>query len=219
MKAMTLAAWKWIVIAVLVAAVGGLLLFGLGRKRGTRTYRWRMAMWTLALSLMGGIGLISLGATMSGCELPGTSQCYAAVPPGDLLQEQTVQPDAQADLLPPPDMQVTCYAPRPPDWTEQDVRADQKEEDIPVMCYEPIMDVKPDGNTVEPDGTTIQPDLGPTCYLVALDMVDEGTATPDVQVTCYAPLPPDWTEQDVKTDSKEEDVQIMCYDPLPPDVK
>jgi hypothetical protein len=215
MKAMTVAAWKWILIAALVAAVGGLLLFGLGRKRGTRTYRWRMAMWTLALSLMGGLGFISLGASMAGCEPPGTSQCYAAVPPGDMIApDSTTQPDGMVtcyeplvDLIPQPDNQVMCYAPRPPDI---DVNT---QPDTQVMCYEPIIDVKE-------DATSIQPDMVQTCYLVALDVEAPDTGVPDVQVTCYAPLPPDWTEQqDAKEDQAAEDIPLMCYDPLPPDVK
>ncbi|MBM4355647.1 MAG: hypothetical protein FJ109_17970 [Deltaproteobacteria bacterium] len=214
MKAMTVAAWKWIVVAALVAAVGLLLLFGFGRKRGTRTYRWRMAMWTLALSLMGGIGLISLGATMSGCDKESQPSCYAAVPPDTLGQDVKVNPDAQVtcyeppwDAIVAPDVPVLCYAPRPPD-TEVTT-----EPDTPVMCYEPILDVKP-------DGTTVEPEMVQTCYLIAIDALPQDADEPDMQVTCYAPVLPDWIEQDVKPEQKEEDIQIMCYDPaLPEDTK
>jgi hypothetical protein len=161
-----------------------------------------MAMWTLALSLIGGVGLISMGTTMSGCDETSSKNsnngdvsgkddasgeafvtcyqdswrepdlpvmCYKEVPQLD------VQDAASTDWM------VTCYAPRPPDVEVA------PQPDIQVTCYDPIpVDVKQDTSAVTPD-------VGPTCYLVAIDVQpQQDVEQPEaIQPTCYAPLPPD----------------------------
>jgi hypothetical protein len=69
-----------LVVGVLVLLVGLLLLLRVGRNRGTRAYRWRMALWRTALGLAGGtflflgaLGLISCRDSGKG-EQPSTKE-------------------------------------------------------------------------------------------------------------------------------------------------
>jgi hypothetical protein len=219
MKTMAVAAWKYVLVGGLLVAIGILLATGAGRRRGTRAYRWRLAMWTLVLSLIGGAGFV-----VTGCDKPedkkadaGRVECYAAMP-----DDLTVQPDERVmcyermpDLVDPPDQMILCYAPLPPDNLDQP--------DEMVMCYEPILDV------------TTTPDYGqPTCYAPLppdnIDQPDEmimcyDPAILDVvspedvpQPTCYKPMAPDtWEEPD---QHEKEDVPMpTCYMPPPPDDK
>jgi hypothetical protein len=46
---------RWILAGLVLVVVGLLVVTGLGKKRGTRLYRWRVGLWVVALALMGGV--------------------------------------------------------------------------------------------------------------------------------------------------------------------
>jgi hypothetical protein len=211
MKEMLLAAWKWVVIAAVLGAVGFFILFGLGKKRGTRAYRLRVALWTLALGLMGGGALLTTAACDKG--------------------EKEKEEDAQKV----PDFQGTCYA-APMDYfaqpDEKDARAvpDSQDEELLIECYAPIMDVrgndaaetpeitvtcyKPAPDIVTKDGN-VQPDQIIMCYEPVLDAKPQ----PDIMITCYDSIPPDVKPQlvDVQEQPDAADKADMpmptCYAP------
>jgi len=200
MKEIAVSAWKWILVSVLLLSIGVLLAVGLGRKRGSTSYRWRMALWTAALTLLGGGMMI----TAAGCDKEKEEPtCYKPAME-DVLDIQGEDGRIFCYAPEQPDALIECYAPLPPDIH------DAKQPDVQVMCYE-----APEDYFTNPQDTVQQPDEMIMCYEPVFDAY---TPPEDVQVTCYAPLPPDMTEhQDVVA---EEDVPIMCYDPaLPEDVK
>ena len=49
---------KWLIVAGILAILGVLLVTGLGRRRGSRFYRWRLAMWSTLIALIGGGALL-----------------------------------------------------------------------------------------------------------------------------------------------------------------
>jgi len=193
MKTMAVAAWKWILVGVLVAIIGVLLVVG-GRKRGTRLYRLRMSLWTTVLALLGG-GMLLVGCPAD--KNDDTATCYKDVGIQDVSDAVPVdQPDAQMlcyapDMSRPDEPRSTCY---------MDIQiSDTGDSDGVLMCYWPEPDVK---------------EAGPTCY--AIDVV-----TPpgeDIQPTCYKPLPPDAVTDAV--DAGQPDVPgPTCYaPPFPEDV-
>ncbi len=64
---------KWLVVGALVVLVGLLLLLRVGRTRGTRAYRWRMALWRTALGLAGGTFLFLGALGLSSCKEEGVA--------------------------------------------------------------------------------------------------------------------------------------------------
>jgi hypothetical protein len=239
MKTMAVAAWKWILVGVLVAIIGVLLVVG-GRKRGTRLYRLRMSLWTTVLALLGG-GMLLVGcpadkgdgskdATDTATQ-DEQRMCYADIQ----QQPDEMGPTCYIDMggvdgteLPPP----TCYAidavTPPPDAQEVSVMcykdAGALEEVVPT-CYKPL---PPDAvsDAVSDTVDVGQPDVpGPTCYAppfpqdAVTDAVDAGQ--PDVPgPTCYAPpFPEDVSDQEAQEEVvPQPDVPgPTCYMPPPPE--
>jgi len=207
MKEYALSMWKWILISGLLLAVGVLLLLGMGRKRGTRTYRWRMALWSLALTLLGGGVILSAGCAGEGREKTGSDTlqptCYAmridavVTPDGEdqpdfrvscyaMRIDAVVTPDGENQ----PDFGVSCYVADIPRRKPEEVRV-MCYEDVQVMCYEPVFDA---GSKPDVEGK------------------DEYHPPTDITVTCYAPLLPDAFEGEDQVGQKE-DIPVMCYDP------
>lgn len=158
MKDVALAAWKWIAIGLLVGIAGGMLVLGVGLRRGTRTYRWRVALWALALSLLGAGGI-----TVAGCENPLKPEpmCYDPV---QILPDTEGQdlPDSGGQSLDVQDEStgsedlMTCYKPGPDLSPPADTSL---EPDVVIMCYE---DVPPDLLPQPEDGGPA--DLPEMCY-------------------------------------------------------
>ncbi len=71
-----------------------MMLVGLGRRRGTRPYRFRLALWALVLGLGGAAG------TTAGCSQIGCVECYA--PPLEDVEieqeEDAGDPDPASDV-------------------------------------------------------------------------------------------------------------------------
>ena len=80
MRDLLTAAPKWMLGAAAIVALGLLILFATGRRRGSRAYRWRMALWGFVIGL--------LGSTPSCVDPPGqppdpgepTESCYGFAP-------------------------------------------------------------------------------------------------------------------------------------------
>ena len=190
MKENVITAGKWIVAGALLLAVGFFVVTGVGRKRGTRAYRTRIALWTILLGLVGGGGALMV----SSCDPPAS--CYKPV------MNDTGGDVEAADKKSIDYGQPTCYAPRiDPDYSapQLDVKPEAgfPLEDATVTCYLPR--IEPDYVAPEPDANDVsEPDYG--------------------QPMCYAPrLDPDIEPQ--KETKEEPEVFIQCYDGLPPDVK
>ena len=113
MKDVALAGGRWILAGVLLAVVGVLLALPLGRRRGTRLYRWRLALWALALGLVA-------GGALSGCS-PKSTQTNT----GTAVPDDAVQPSGNDANVPPPG--VKCYDRALPDPPPP-----------PPTCYEPV---------------------------------------------------------------------------------
>ncbi|MBM4355648.1 MAG: hypothetical protein FJ109_17975 [Deltaproteobacteria bacterium] len=196
MKTMAVAAWKWILIGALVAAIGILLVVG-GRRRGTRLYRLRMSLWATVLALLGG------GMLMVGCPAEKDDNTATSYKDADIQDAQDV---CYAEIGGQSDGQVLCYAPdmsRPDEEARVtcyvDIQVQETKNEVPLTCYAiDVVTPPPDAQEVQvmyyEDVSGIE-DLVPTCYKplppdALTDMVDAGQ--PDVPgPTCYAPPPPD----------------------------
>ncbi len=71
MKIFVAANGRWFLVGLVLLAVGLLVATGLGQRRGTRCYRWRLGLWVLALSLMGAGGVAGCKGSAPGSEKPG----------------------------------------------------------------------------------------------------------------------------------------------------
>jgi len=204
MKENFLGLGKWIVVGTVLVAIGCLLAVGMGRKRGTRSYRWRMAMWSLVIGLVGGGAIF-----VSSCSSIGKPMCYDPIAPpmedtGTGGDDFTAPDAAPQDTPQEEEQRVLCYAPRLPDEVEQppadavmcyfQVPPDTVDEpDLPVLCYAEML---PDVTTDPPD-TADEPDVFVTCYKMIPDIVGEDQETPDAQH---------------KTDATQLDPDMMmCY--------
>jgi hypothetical protein len=203
MKEFLITFWRWIAVGALLLAVGAMLTVGLGRRRGTRTYRWRMALWTLALALMGGTVF-----TVASCDSSGRDfvMCYKDTASMDAEQPaDTGNPDVPAlcyaaDVEQPPDVPVLCYLPDIGPQPDVGTVEDSAVPDVPILCYAPRL-----------------PDAVVMCYedVSAIDTVED-SGQQDVLILCYEPLPPDAVEAPdaaENPDSKDEtlDIPPMCY--------
>jgi hypothetical protein len=54
-KSFVAANGRWVLAGLVLVVVGLLVVTGLGKRRGTRLYRWRVGLWVVALGLMGGV--------------------------------------------------------------------------------------------------------------------------------------------------------------------
>jgi len=173
---------RWLVVGAALAAIAVLVVLGLGRTRGSRTYRWRMALWTLVIGLTGGTIFWA-----GGCDTFRKPMCYDPVQyPEDVVDAEGPRGDTgnQSDEF------VYCYAPDEPDrWVEPrptcylpDI-SDVPRPDEPdarampdlVMCYADVQ--SPDLEGEPPDAAPA--DSGEsgevliTCYKMVPDMVED----------------------------------------------
>ena len=148
MRELGFEAWKWIAAGVLMGVLTVMMVLGLGAKRGTLLFRFRLSLWMLVMGLGGaaaGTGCDSQGLT--GTPTPdGLSDptCYAPVDAGtepDALSDPGMEADA-----PDPDM-VTCYSPPwdPPPEPIPDGSTDPSVEEEDAGDPDPASDV-PDGS-------------------------------------------------------------------------
>jgi outer membrane biosynthesis protein TonB len=117
MKDVTITAATWILVAVLLAAIGLLIVTGLGRTRRSPLYRLRMSLWSAALAVAAGAGIV-LGAGCAqrggvpdgapaapdarGVEAAAETPASPSIPDGfaeedaedDAIGEATAKPDA-----------------------------------------------------------------------------------------------------------------------------
>jgi hypothetical protein len=204
MKEYMMTSGKWFAIGGLVALVGLMMAVGLGRKRGTKAYRWRVAMWALALTLLGGSTVL----TTSGCD--GLVMCYDPVQT-DLGSDKE---DVTSELPP-----VACYA--------ADI-GPMDSEPTDMMCYLPDL-----GQPDQPQPTCyaeMPPDVTPDpqsedVQKIQPDVIDEANETPDAiqmsdMMTCYLVADIGLPEKDVSGEDKDlhdqdgkvkEDIPPMCY--------
>ena len=189
---------RWVVAGILLLAIGVLMITGMGRKRGTRSYRWRMAMWAMLLGFTGAAPLAMMGCDdekKDDSEEEYREGCY------------TVGIDAVEDVgQPRPEIQVTCYEPLP-----EEVRGTCYLVDMPDVCYvaPPEQDVYEAcyGHMEEydihpqPDIPKPPEDIMVTCYVPALDVQPQDVPP----VMCYDPA--------IDVQPQEDIPPVMCYDP------
>jgi hypothetical protein len=203
MKDVAFSMWKWIAVAVLAGAVGIMLLLGLGRRRGTRTYRWRMSLWALALSLLGGSAMVG-----TGCDemFEAKSACYITVDIVDAGSEPDSKPDATLQ-----EVQATCYK----QWVPEDmVPQPDAGPDIQVLCYGPMPSDITNQPDSQPNDTQAPPDAIIMCYdPMPPDIESEpppDVVEPDVQIMCYEDIPTDIKEHP-KDVPDYPDLVMTCY--------
>ena len=178
---------RWVVAGILLLAIGVLMITGMGRKRGTRSYRWRVALWAMLLGFTGAAPLVMMGCDDEKKDKSEDVQptCYAVEFDGWEDPD-----DATTD---PPDQQVLCYAPRPEELvTCYKDAAIQPWPDIQPTCYKPL---PPDVVVMCYEDASALPDLQPPpediivmCYEAALDVTPQQDVPP---IMCYAEAPSD----------------------------
>ena len=98
---------RWIPAGLALLLLGLFCLFGLGRKRGTHLYRTRLALWAMAVALIG----TSLGAMTPGATPPAQAELASPV-----FDQESGAVDAVADQAEQEDYLVSCYCTvAPPD--------------------------------------------------------------------------------------------------------
>lgn len=102
---------KWLLSGLLLLSIAILMLFGLGCKRGTSTYRWRMALWTAALALLGTVSL-STGCTPPTCYKPMPPHTFEQ-PPQPPPKEPVAQPPTKPEPEPVPEVMCCRELPQP----------------------------------------------------------------------------------------------------------
>jgi hypothetical protein len=190
MKTIAIGFGKWIVLGVIFAAIGLLMALPAGRRRGTRTYGWRIALWAFAITVMAGAPVL----------FSASNEAMAAVSQADEYE------DGEADKPQPkcykPIMRKTCYVP---------VRTCYAPMPEPPDPPPPPDDDDDDGDDDGKDGKTVEPGPGipdppVMCY------------KPMPMPTCYEPMPPDpdpdpepklVPESEPEPDS--DDPSISCY--------
>lgn len=88
--------WKLGMAALVLLMVGVFTILRIGSNRGTRAYRTRMALWAMAVGLLGGGAVVSSAASAS-------AETYAPLP----ADEADI--NASPDASPEDDMMVSCY--------------------------------------------------------------------------------------------------------------
>jgi hypothetical protein len=166
MKSFVAANGRWFLAGLVLVAVGLLVVTGLGQRRGTRWYRWRVGLWVLALSLMGAGGV-------AGCKgsVPGTEEPGGAAPK---VAGEKLNPGAKANA--------------PEGLTG---KADDGEEESLVMCYQQVM-VEPEGTARNPVDVEAESPPVMMCYETVPigpegEVEPEGTARNPVDVEAAPP--------------------------------
>lgn len=174
MKIAALSFGRWILLGAILFAVGILTVFG-ARRRGSKTYGWRIALWALALSMMGG------GAVMASPQTKG--------PDAAAIDNTGAAEFGEADEILPKCAQPmpTCYKPQPPKMCYRTLPPTEPPEDPPPVPPEDgdPDDDKNDGDKDEGVGDVPKPPVVmPSCYEAMPD-----PPPPPIQPTCYAPMP------------------------------
>ena len=176
MKTAALSFGRWIFLGAILFVIGALTVIGAGRNRGSKPYTWRIALWAMALSLMGGGAVMAAPQVKSPDGAAVDSSEAASFSDGDEIAPKCYKPMPTCyKPMPPP----KCYAQLPPD-------------DPP-----PPDDDKPDGDEDgDKDGTEgDKPEpIMPTCYEAMPEPPPPPPPTcyaPMPEPTCYSQLPPD----------------------------
>ncbi len=179
MKTAALSFGRWIFLGAILFAIGLLTLVGAGRRRGTKSYGWRIALWAFALSMMGG------GVVLAAPQVKS--------PDGAAIDNTGAADFGQGDEIAP-----KCYKPMP---------VEDEPEPPPALCYRALPDPEPpddpptdppedDGD--DPGDDPPPPDVTPTCYMPMIAPPPPPPPTcyaPMPMPTCYEPMPPDPTEE------------------------
>jgi NADH:ubiquinone oxidoreductase subunit K len=194
MKTTAITFSRWIVLGAILATIGILTL--IARRRGSRLYGWRIALWALALSLMGSGSLLAAPASS------GKGSTTVAIDNTGAAETSADDEIAPKCYKPMP----TCYKPLPPppppeedpDGDKDDDKGDDKDgddadgpkpDDPVILCYEPMP------SCYEPIAPEPPPVVQPTCYAPMPE--PPPPPPPEPQPTCYAPMPvpPDAPEE------------------------
>ena len=193
MKVHLWTAGRWVALAGIFIAIGALMAVGSGRRRGTKAYGWRIALWGLAVALMSG-GALLVSQAQAGKKPPSKTiavdgekvshdepraKCYDPMPPPKCYKPLP-PPEEDPEEVKPPDPPPTCYAPMP-------------------TCYEPM-----------PPEPPTPPEVQPTCYEAMPPEPPPEPPPPEIP-TCYAPMPPPDPGPDESKTEAPEDPQMLCY--------
>ncbi len=164
MKTAALSFGRWIFLGGILFTIGILTVVGAGRRRGSKSYGWRIALWALALSMMGGGTLMAAPQAKNPDSTAIDTTDAAEFSAGDEIMPKCYKP------------MPTCYKPMPPPPPPPDTP--QPDGDKP--------DGSDDGdNTDDAAGDKpTPPEVMPTCY----EAVPEPPPPPPP--TCYAPMEP-----------------------------
>ncbi len=106
MKELIFTAAKWVAAIGILTVIGVMMIMRLGRKRGTRSCRCRVAMWGVVVSLVG----TALSGTSCVPLFVDTESCYGFCPADDISDKYldvedallTVPSEKKADIGYPP---------------------------------------------------------------------------------------------------------------------
>ncbi len=178
MKTAALSFGRWIFLGAILFTIGALTLFGSGRRRGCKPYAWRIALWAMALSLMGG------GAVMAAPQVKS--------PDGAAVDSSGAASFSDGDEIAPKcyKSMPTCYKPMPPPRCYSQLP--------PEEPPEPDND-DPDGDKDDGDNDKPKPpEIMPTCYGPMPEPPPPPPPTcygPMPETMCYSQLPPDLPEE------------------------
>jgi hypothetical protein len=178
MKDVIAGAGRWTFVGLVLLLVAAMVAVGLGKKRGTRLYAWRMALYAVALTLLGG------APTQVRADEPKKT---GDVPPGAMKScYDMAMPDPEE--TPEVEEPKTIYGPPPAPDPEPEPDPDDVEP-MPT-CYKPMPPLPPEPPTpVAP--TRPQDDSETLCYRSLPDDEDDKDVKDDAPVpTCYEPMPP-----------------------------
>ena len=211
MKEHMLSVGKWLVVGGLLLVVGVFVAFGLGRTRGTRSYRWRVSLWTALVGLMAGGALLVSGCPRSEPSADPADATGDKTGPGGTIR-------GPGDGIPPYTNEA-CYGHEDYDWSPQppppqkDVKQGPDPWQEPEVCYGHEYDWSP-----QPPPPP-QEDVYEACYghedfaqqtpEPELDVVE----AKDVQETSAEELPsPDLPpEKDTKETTEPPPPPEVCY--------
>jgi hypothetical protein len=178
MKTAALSFGRWIFLGAIIFVIGVLTVIGAGRRRGSKPYAWRIALWAMALSLMGGGAVMAAPQVKSPDGTAIDSSDAASFSDGDEMAPKCYKP------------MPTCYKPMPPDPPPVDPPEPGGDE--------PDSDMN-DGDKDDAKGDKpVPPEIMPTCYEAMPPPPPPPPPTcyaPMPEPTCYSQLPPDLPEE------------------------
>lgn len=172
MKTAALSFGRWFFLGAILFVIGALTVAGAGRRRGSKAYGWRIALWALALSMMGGGTVLAAPQVKSPDAAAIDNTGAAEIGLGDEIVPKCYKPmPEEEEPKPPPTL---CYRTMPNPDPNGDPPADP-----------PVDGDDSEGDEDEGAGDKPKPPVVmPSCY----EAMPE-PSPPPVQPTCYAPMP------------------------------